>query len=234
MTKGLKPLSLIAVVLVVIGSAGCGSKNATNSNPGPAENPGMGSQSIFADVIINGSDLSPGSFTTNYTALLLNLFNAPITNAAVSFTHMTLGTIVLTHDALFPGTYRASTNGYQTGRYNLSIRRGADSISGAYVSALEIHTITLPAPNDTLAMGSSFDVNWTRSYRADTAEVETRDYGPQPTADDGAFTVPTNPTARNDQRIRVKRFHTLLLAGGRPGSQIRAIIRNSVEPIVVE
>ncbi len=233
MLRFLRSTALAVLTIASVSFFGCSGNKSTNPGLQASDNPGTGSNSIFADVIINGFDLSPSVFSTNYTVVLLDSFNAPITNAAVVFAHSSWGTIILSHDNAFPGTYRASTNGYQPGGYSLSIRRGTDSITGANVIALDLHAITSPAVDDTLNQGNSFNVDWNRGTRADTAEVETRDYGPQQTADDGNFTVSTNPP-RNDQRIRVKRFHTLTLAGGRTGSQIRAIIRNTIEPVVVQ
>jgi hypothetical protein len=224
---------LTLLIVAKIGLMGCSSKSTNGGNP-VSENPGVGSQSIFADVIVNASDVSAGVFLMTFTASLRDSFNVPITDASVSLFNGTLGNMILNHDNSFPGTYRGTHNGFVSGSYGLSMRRGTDSITGAYVNVLDMHSITIPNMNDTLSMGSPFDVQWTRSQRGDTAEVETRDVATAQTADDGTYTVPNNPTARNDQRIRVRRLHNLLLTGGRSGSQIRVIVRNSLEPLVVQ
>jgi hypothetical protein len=225
---------LFALTVLAVGLAGCGGDKGTGGIPGilPPSG-GTGSGTILANVDISGTDVGPGAMVTDFIADLQDTLNAPINNATVTLNNANLGNIGLARDTLVPGRYRAFLNAYVPGSYTLTVTRGTESISNATVTAPVLHTITYPTPTDTLPR-SAFNVLWSRSVRADTAEVETRDYGPALTSDDGNFTVPVNPGPQTDQRIRVRRINTILLAGGRLGSSLVARVRVTSEPVVVQ
>lgn len=229
-----KFVTLAMLVLVVVGLYSCGGNKATNEVTQPADS-SRGSGSIYSAVVyIYGYKIGPGSFATRFTAVLFDSLYQPITNAEVAIRHDTLGTITLAHDTLSPGRYSGFIVGYLAGRYSFAAKRGSDSISGAHIDALDIHGITFPAPSDTLKMGDSFQVRWSRSVQADTAKVGTLDFDPALTSDNGNFMVPNSPKARTDQQITVWRFHDVPQAGGYPNLYLHAVVSNSVEPVVVQ
>ncbi len=110
-----------------------------------------------------------------------------------------------------------------------------NNVRGVIVGGPGVHTITTPAPYDTLVVFQPVLVRWTVPSRAKSAEVETRDLGPTTLPDSGAYQIPgPSSQARPDQRVRVFRFNEVDVAGGLLGSRLRVTVRRTVEPIVVQ
>ncbi len=210
--------------------AGC---SKSPSRPGASTPPGgTGTNTLLVTADVAGSDVAPGVFSTDLTVSVSDTTGAPVSGATVQFMTPT-GAVALPEDGATPGTYRTSRSGYAMGTYTLDVTRGADRVSGAWVVAPDVHTITAPAPNDTIPATSPLGVSWNRVSIAQEALIESRDYQSAAEPDDGTSQVPPsgNP-ARADQRIRVFRLNRTLITGGRPGSELEATIRNSVDPVV--
>ena len=72
-----------------------------------------GSVSLLVDADINGSeDIGSGTFTTSYVVTIQDSLAQPVSDAAVVFVHVTLGTVAVPWDSITPGMYTASTAGY--------------------------------------------------------------------------------------------------------------------------
>ncbi len=223
---------LLVLLALAAGLSGCGGDKGTGGTVGDVPpSPGTGTGTILADVRVSGNEETPGSFGTDFVADLQDSLNAPINNATVYFNHRTLGRIDMPLDTI-AGRYRATRNGYVSGSYTLTITRGTESITGATVTAPVIHTPTYPTLTDTVPQGA-FTALWTRTTKADTAEVETKDFPPALTSDDGDFTVPTNQP-KPDQMVRIRRSNIMILAGGRPGSTLIGRFTTKREPVVVQ
>lgn len=221
------------ILLIIVGLliVSCSKKS---TNPVPATSPGTGSYSLFVQAEVNGIDEGGGVFTTDFFVLVRDTLGVPVNNAQVTFTHSQLGTLSIPLDVANPGEYNMTRSGYVFGSYTLNVVRGNDRISNARIFAPEIHQILDPTTADTLKQDSSFTAVWSRTYVANLTEIETRDFGPTNTVDDGNFVVPASFQPRTDQRVRIKRQNSVSLAGGIPGSSLEASIRNTAEPIVVQ
>jgi hypothetical protein len=220
-----------AAVFLTLG-AGCGSDNP--AGPGGGSPPGgSGTGTLLVQADVSGSDVGSGVFQTDFTVTLRDTLGATVSGASVGVSTPT-GSVILAEDGAVPGTYRAARAGYAPGTCQLTVSRGADGVSSVWVVAPDVHTVTSPAANDTVAAGQPLNVTWTRSRASLEVTLETRDYqSTAPELDDGVSVVPApgNP-ARGDQRVRVFRLNRTLMAGGLPGSRFEARIRNSIEPVV--
>lgn len=204
------------------------------TNPNLLPNPGTGSNTLLVQGEVEGEDSGPGSYITRMAVTVRDSLGLAVVNASVSIVTPAHGTISLIHNTTNPGTYEASLNDYNPGLYTLNVIRGSDNLLDVREIGPDIHNITFPTSSDTLAADSAFNLVWTRSSKADTAEIETKDFGPALTSDDGLFTVPPSLFPRNDQRIRVRRANEINAAGGLNSSYLKVSIRKSVEPIVVQ
>jgi hypothetical protein len=225
-------LGAVLTTLLALMVGGCGSKSTSVVSP-PPENPGTGSGTLLVNAAVNGAEGAPSTYTTDFVVTVRDTLNLPVNNATVSVLLPSGTTQNVPRDTLTGGRYAMTMNGYLAGRYGLTVVRGTENIQGAVETGPELHTITAPTPSDTLATNQPFNVIWSRIVRTDTAEVETRDYGPVQTADDGSHTVTPPQNVRTDQRIRVKRINEVLLAGGLAGSVFSASLRRQVEPLIV-
>lgn len=212
------------------------SSDKVNAPSTPTE---AGTHSLLIVAEINGQeDIGSGQFSTAYLVSVQDSLGQPVNDAQVSLAHSQLGTIALPWDTLVPGQYSASSSGYTEGTYTLSVVRGTDWLLNGRVAAPDIHLILFPTVADTLQQDQPFTVTWSRQAVAGAVEIETLDFGPSLSsglgADDGSFQIPASFNTRNDQRVRVWRSNTTVLNTGLPGSSLSAVIRNAVEPIVVQ
>ena len=225
----------LIVALMSLVTVSCGSDSATD----PVEIPEVGSNSLLVIADVNGSDIGQGVFTTSFIVDVSDSLGADVTDAIVTINHSVLGVVTLAMDTLIPGRYWATNNNYYAGTYWVSVRRGTDSLVNGRVFGPDLHTITYPTTSDTLFTDVAFTVLWTRIYSTETVEIETRDFQTTlststKSPDTGSYSIPSGGSARNDQRVRVKRINSTVLTTGRTGSNFEASIRNSVEPIVVQ
>lgn len=222
-----------SLILLLIGGLLIGSCSKKSTNPVPTNSPGTGSSSLFVQAEVNGAD-EAGVFNTDFFVLVRDSLNVPVNNAQVTFSHSQLGTLNIPQDIANPGEYTTTISGYSFGYYTLNVVRGSDNISNARIFAPDIHQILDPTTADTVRQDSSFTTSWRRTYVSSLTEVETRDFGPTNTVDDGNFVIPPSFQPRTDQRVRIKRQNSVNLAGGIPGSSLEGSIRNTVEPFVVQ
>lgn len=216
-------------VLLIVATASCGSDNPAAPVP---SGPGSGTLMVVAEVA--GSESGAGVFETEYLATVLDSAGMAISGASVEFSTPG-GTVVLAEDGVSAGVYRAASGGYLSGTYSLSVRRGADWASDMGVAAPDVHAITSPQANDTVAAGQSIAVTWSRVIAAQELRLETKDFTSGPEVDDGISNVPKpkNP-ARPDQRVRVTRRNWSYPAGVLNGSELEAKLTRTVEPITVQ
>ena len=224
---------LLAAALV---AASCGDDNIVGGGTQVTE---AGSVSLRVSAEIDGQeDIGSGQFSTQVLVTVSDSLGQSVNDAAVTLIHSHFGSLALTGDSLTPGEYRTTIWGYYGGDYVLNVRRGTDSLVGARIFAPDIHQITFPTLADTLDRQQPFTVTWSRQYEAEQVQVETLDYGPSlisgANPDDGDFELPASHRARSDQRVRVWRTNAVELLTGLAGSQMRATIRNAIEPIVVQ
>lgn len=223
-------LVTLAISSLLIG-CGSDSTNSTLVNP-------TGSNSLFIDADVSGSDQGNGLFQTTYSVVLQDSLGAIVIDAVVTMTNASVGVLTLVHDTTNPGTYDLSRSGYTSGTYILNITRDSDFVANVAVVAPDLHVITFPTVSDTLMSDVSFTALWTRSVVAVVVTLETRDYGPTLSSsigdtDDGSFIVPSGGTVRDDQRVRIWRKNSTSISVAWTGSTFDAEIRNSVSPIVV-
>lgn len=224
-----------AIFLTALLLSGCGGDDSSTGSIPIFE---TGSKSLFVNAEIDGLDQGGGVFLTDYKVEVFDSLGVPVNDAIITIIHSQLGTITLVQDLANPGTYEITQSGYSHGIYALNVSRGTDFISNAFVFAPDIHTILYPTTSDTLRQDSAFAVLWSRQYKANLVELETRDFGPILATDIGypdigSYVIPASFNPRIDQRVRIERTISVVLTTGLAGSKFEAVIRNTVEPIVV-
>ena len=213
--------------------AGCGS-NGGHSNPVAPSPPSSqtGTLVVVASVASNADPA--GNFGTQFAVSLADTgTGAAVSGATVEFSTPS-GLVSLAEDSGTPGTYRAQRSGHVAGLYALSVARGVDVASGS-IDMPEAHVITSPASNDTVSSNGSLDVTWTRVAPAQEAWIDTKDWTVGTQTDNGSGKVPKGHNqVRNDQCVGVSRRNSNNPANTAAGSVLRASVRVSVEPVLVQ
>ncbi len=212
--------------------AACG---GDSTGPAPSRNnPGTGTSTLQVTADIDANDV-PGGFSTDFTVSLRNGAGNPVTGATVTFLNPSLGTVTLAETPAGSGDYFANRSSFPAGDFQLDVVRGSDNVRNVILGGPSVHTITAPVANATVPANQPLTVRWTVPSAAQSAEVETRNYGPVAGPDNGSFVIPgANNPARVDQRIRVFRFNEVTIAGGLTGSRLRVEVRQTVEPVIVQ
>lgn len=229
--------TISAAVSAFVVAAACG----TSTGPATArESPGTGSSTLRVIADINANDDPAGSsFSTDYLVTVRNGAGFPVSGATVTIRNRGFsgGEITLPETPPGSGNYQLIATGFPSGEFRLDIVQGPNNVSGVIVTGPRVHSITTPAKNATLAAGQPFLVRWTvPSPPAQSARIDTRNFGPVTLPDSGSYQIPGgagNP-ARPDQRVRVFRFNDVAMAGGLPGSLLRVTVRKTVEPLIVQ
>ncbi len=196
--------------------------------------PGTGSLTLKVVANIDADDVG-GGFTTDFSVDVEDAAGNPISAAIVTINNSSLGEITLLETSAGSGTYTAVRNSFPSGDFELNVVRGTDNVQGVILGGPGVHTITAPLANDIVTALQPLTVTWTSPSQAESAEVQTRQYGPVVVPDTGAAMVPAlENEAHPNQRIRVFRFNEVAIKGGMPGSRLKVEVRQTVEPIVVQ
>ncbi len=210
---------------------------ACGDSTGPAaerNEPGTGTRTMKVNADIDGDDV-PGGFVTDFEVSLRDPQDNPISGAIVTIQNSALGTVTLLETDVGSGDYVATRNTFAPGDYRLDVVKGEENVRGVIVGGMSVHEIMSPASNDTVAANTPLTIQWSRPSEAAGVDVETRDYIAEGIADAGTLTVPAEfVMQRTDERIRVKRFNQVDIAGGLFGSRLKLSIRNTVEPLIVQ
>jgi hypothetical protein len=221
-----------ALALLLPLLTGCGSKG--HSNPMAPVPPSSQSGALLVVGTVAADADSAGNVATQFTVSLADTGSgAAATGATVSFSTPS-GAVSLTEDPSTPGTYRAQQSGHAAGTYNLSVTRGLDVAAGA-VDMPDAHVITSPASSDTVSSNGALDVAWTRAAAAQEAWIDTKDWTTGSQADVGSGKVPKGHNHPNsDQSVGVTRRNSSNPSSMAAGSVLRASVRVSVEPVIVQ
>src|SRR5262249_9189818 len=226
-----RTLSAAAFGLLLPLVAGCGSNGASSPMAPVAPVNQVGTLVVVASI---SSDADPsGNFVTQFTVTAADTgTGAPATGATVSFDTPS-GSVSLVEDSGTPGTYRAQTNSHAAGSFDLTVTRGSDVATGS-VSMPDSHAITSPAMNDTVSSNGALNVTWSRAAAAEGAGIDTKNWPRESQIDRGSGKVPKGHNQINaDQLVGVTRRNTATPANMAPGSVLRASVRVTVEPVVV-
>jgi hypothetical protein len=99
----------------------------------------------------------------------------------------------------------------------------------------DAHVITSPASSDTVSSNGALDVAWTRAAAAQEAWIDTKDWTTGSQADVGSGKVPKGHNHPNsDQSVGVTRRNSSNPSSMAAGSVLRASVRVSVEPVIVQ
>ena len=195
---------------------------------------GTGSLTLLVKADIDADDVV-GGFITDFSVDVQDAAGNPVSLAIVTINNSSLGEITLLETAAGSGKYVAVRNSFPNGDFELNVVRGTDNVQGVILGGPGVHTITAPLDNDTLIALQSLIVTWNSPSQAESAEVETRQYGPVVVPDTGAAMVPAlENVAHPNQRIRVFRFNEVSIKGGLPGSRLKVEVRQTVEQIVIQ
>src|SRR5262252_6095879 len=219
-----------ALVLLLPLLVGCGSKGASNPMaPVPPSNQ-SGTLVVVASVV---ADDASGSMSTQFTVALSDTgTGAAATGASVSFS--TPSGVVNLVESGTPGTYTAQQAGHLPGTYNLSVTRGRDVAAGA-IDMPDLHVITTPAVDDTISTNGALNVTWNRSAASQEAWIDTKNWTTGSQADNGSGKVPKGHNDVNSsQSVGVTRRNSSAPATMAIGSLLRASVRVSIQPVIVQ
>ncbi len=231
----MRELWTAAIRVTLAGALACGGGSTapavTRNDPGT----GSATLKVTADIDANDDPTVIGGFSTDYSVSLRDGLGNKVSGATVTITNPSLGTITLPETGTGSGDYLLTGNTFPSGDFTLNVVKGTDNVKNVVLGGPGVHNITKPLANDTVLSTQPLAVRWAFPSQAQSAEVETRDFGPIALPDTGAYNVPTasNP-ARPDQRIRVFRFNEVNIAGGLPSSRLRVTVRKTVQPVVVK
>ncbi len=228
-----------AVWTMALGAAVAGVL-ACGGGTGPAtsrNNPGTGTSTlkVTADIDANDDPTVIGGFSTDYTVSVRDGLGNKVSGATVTISNPSLGTITLPETGPGSGDYALTGNTFPSGDFTLNVVKGTDNVKDVVLGGPGVHTITAPVKNATVPANQPLTVQWTVPSQAQSAEVETRDFGPAALPDTGAYIIAgANNPPRASQRIRVFRFNEVNIAGGLPGSRLRVTVRQTVDPVIVQ
>jgi hypothetical protein len=220
------------VAAVVLGACSSSTGPATSRN-----NPGTGTSTlkVTADIDANDDPTIIGGFSTDYTVSVRDGLANKVSGATVTIANPSLGTITLPETAPGSGDYSLTGNTFPNGDFELNVVKATDNVKGVVLGGPGVHSITTPVANATVTAGQPLTVRWTVPSQAQSAEVETNNFGPVALPDTGAYVISgANNPANASQRVRVFRFNEVTIAGGLPGSRLRVQVRKTVEPITVQ
>jgi hypothetical protein len=228
------------VITTMLGIAGAAVLAACSNSTGPAatrNNPGTGTSTLKVTADIDGNDDPTviGGFSTDYTASLRDVLGNRVSGATVTITNASLGTITLPETAVGSGDYALTGNTFPGGDFQLDVVKGTDNVKGVVLGGPGVHTITTPVANSTVPAGQPLTVRWTVPSQAQSAEVQTNNFGPVTLPDTGAYVISgANNPANASQQLRVFRFNEVNIAGGLPGSRLQVKVRRTVAPFTVQ
>lgn len=226
-------------VITMLGVVSAGLLGACSSSTGPAtsrNNSGTGSSTlkVAADIDANDDPTVIGGFTTEYKVSLQDGLSNKVSGATVTISNPSLGTITLPETAVGSGDYAKTGNTFPSGDFQLDVVRGTDNVHGVVLGGPGVHSITAPAANATVAANQNLTVRWTVPSQAQSAEVQTSNFGPAALPDTGAYVIAAASNPPNaTQKIAVYRFNEVTIAGGLPGSRLRVQVRQT-QPVAVQ
>ncbi len=231
--NALTPFRLACAAAVLL--TGCGGDNTGPGGPAPnRNNPGTGSSTLLVTADVDASDAAAG-FITDFTVSVRDGAGSPVSGATVTISNLGFGAVALPETVANSGDYAATRSSFSGGDFALSVVRGQDEVRNVILGGPGVHSITAPVVNATVPGQQALTVTWSVPSQAQSAEIETRDYGPTMMADVGTFDIPAaSNVTRSDQRIRLFRFNEVNLSGGLLGSRFRIKIRQTVEPVIVQ
>ncbi len=230
----MRALWTTALGAVLAGALACG------GGTGPAvsrNNPGTGTSTlkVTADIDANDDPTVIGGFSTDYSVSVRDGLGNKVSGATVTISNPSLGTITLLETGTGSGDYALTGNTFPSGDFTLNVVKGTDNVQNVVLGGPGVHSITKPLANDTVPALQPLTVRWSVPSQAQSAEVETRDFGPIALPDTGAYVIAGgNNPANTSQRIRVFRFNEVNIAGGLSGSRLRVTVRKTVQPVVVK
>jgi len=223
----MKRVLLFAFVIAACGGSGSG--GALDHNRA-----GSGSSTLLATatITVTNSSTSP---TTSLVADLSDGLGAKVSGATVTITNSGLGgDVALTEGTTGSGHYTASKTSLPSGDFSFSVVRGTDKVQGVVVGSPGVHAINAPALNATVTANQPLDVSWTTPATSKSATITTRNYTII-VPDSGAYTIPAvNNPVRTGQRVVITRSNEVEIAGGLPGSIIKASVTTTVDPFNVQ
>lgn len=142
-----------------------------------------------------------------------------------------LGDVALVHEG--NGVYRGRQAGWM-GLYGIVVRagaNGADHLDGA-LAAPEPAVLIRPTPDVAfdphLAERGVIELAWAGD-RADRIRVKTKEYDPGYVDDQGSVLVSNTYFIESHQEVSLRRENAVVLAGGTPGSELRARVETKTE-----
>jgi hypothetical protein len=178
--------------------------------------PGSGTQTL----LVNGSMSNEGEGRSTELRVEVRRGGASVVDATVTV-KSDLGTVALVYDSA-ENEYRGVQVGYAA-YYAVFVEAGADSLDGS-ITAPDALALTRPAPAtaiDARAVPNGvLRLEWT-GEAADSVRVHSKDFeysGP----DLGGVDMPASMLEEESQEIDVRRANSVALAGGVPGSELRA------------
>jgi hypothetical protein len=229
---------VITAMLGVAGAAMLAACSSSSTGPAASRNsPGTGTSTlnVTAEIDANDDPTIIGGFSTDYKVSVRDALGNKVSGATVTITNASLGTITLPETAAGSGDYALTGNTFPSGDFQLDVVKGTDNVKGVVLGGPGVHTVTTPVANSTVPAGQPLSVRWTVPSQAQSAEVQTNNFGPVTLPDTGAYVISgANNPANPSQQLRVFRFNKVNIAGGLPGSQLEVKVRRTVAPFTVQ
>jgi hypothetical protein len=210
---------------------------ACGDSTGPAverNEQGTGTRTLRIVADIEGQE-APGGFVTGMNVEVRDAQGNPVSGATVTIRNDDLGTVNLLENGTGSGDYTATVNTFAFGDYRLDVVQDTNNVRDVVVGGIAVHAILSPSTSDTVPANQSLTVVWERLSEAAGADVESRDFEAQGIPDTGTYTIPASAIqVRADERVRVKRYNEVLMAGGLAGSRLKLEIQSTVEPVLVQ
>jgi hypothetical protein len=227
----LQRVVLAALLAVIVGCSNGDDPLEPDLSGQVPRSSGGGSGTLVVVADISAREVGASTFETGFVVTVGDSAGNPVAGAVVTVSGG-FGAVRLAEGV--PGSYTALRPDFEGGSYTLNVRAGPDSVTAVTTHAPSMHTITKPAPGDSVTAGVAINVRWDRGALSDECRLETLDYDSGWIyGDPGTLWAPGigNP-ARTDQRVSVERRNFEIPAGGRLGSHFSVRLRRSVEPIV--
>jgi len=220
------------VVLLAFLIAACGGSSSNTALGHNRAGSGSSTLLVTATITVTNSSASP---TTSLVADVSDGLGAKVSGATVTITNSGLGgDVALTEGTAGSGHYTASKTSLPSGDFNFSVVSGTNKVQGVVLGSPGVHAINAPALNATVTANQPLDVSWTTPATAKSATITTRNYSIQ-VPDTGTYTIPAaNNPVRTGQRVILMRSNETDIAGGLPGSILRASVTTTIDPFNVQ
>jgi hypothetical protein len=224
-------LTLFCLIAIAAVPTGCGGSD------GEGDSEGRGSNTLRVNAAIDAVNRSPNAVTSSGFDTQVQVEvrkGGSAVSGAVVVVETDLGTINLSEGN--SGEYRGSQSGYAR-VFRLTVDAGDDYLRGVRLTGPAIHVFEEPSQGGAQSAETPMLVRWSPSG-ADHAEMSVAEMDVTVISDRGEYTVLGQHLQADDgdveeEVIELWRTDVLTPAGTTTGSEVRVIVRNTLDIFVV-